>query len=269
MMKLTKDELDVGIATLDRERASAFYRDLIGMRELDPLSMGALGEQSRLQIGNHTLKLYEFARAPEETPGGTERANGIRLLAFLLDDLEGVLERMDMADHPYRRLPLPEDSPFQVAFSNDADGNALELVGLGKPAGERLTARMQIGLTVADIERSRHFYGELLGLREEPEMKLPRSMGVVGNTRYGFVLGATTVKFWSRGDDLPTWSGPPARRTGIRLMTALVEDVDATHEALKERGVSIAAPPSDLENLARIMFVTDPDGNWIEIATPL
>lgn len=267
VLQLEKLELDVGIATRDLPRATGFYRDLLGLEQDEPVSMGPLGTQGRLRVGGHTLKLYDFADAPEETPGGTEKANGMRLLAFLLDDLALVLARFDAAGHPYRRLPLPEGTPFSVAFSSDADGNALELVGLAEPAGDRLTARLQIGLTVADIARSRHFYGELLGLREEPEMRLPRSMGVVGDTRYGFVAGRTTIKLWSRGPGLPTWSGAPGRRTGIRVITGIVDDVDATHERLRARGVTVKVPPADFQGQARIMFVADPDGNWIELAS--
>ena len=100
-------------------------------------------------------------------------------------------------------------------------------------------------------------------------MKLPRSMGVVGNVRYGFQVGRTTVKLWSCGDGLPTWTGAPARRTGIRVMTAFVEDVAAPHRELEALGAPIKAPPSDIGTIARVMFVADPDGNWIEFATPL
>ena len=213
-MELTRPELDVGIATRNSGAALAFYRDVLGFSEIAPLPMGELGAMKRIQVGGHVLKLYDFKNAPEACEGGTEKAIGMRLLAFLLDDLEAVLARFDAHKLPYRRLPLPDDRPFKVAFANDADGNALELVGLGKPAGDKLKARMQIGLTVGDVARSRHFYGQLLGLREEPEMKLPKSMGVVGNVRYGFVAGATTIKFWSRGE-LPVKTGAPGRMTGI------------------------------------------------------
>lgn len=267
-MELIDDELDVSIATPDAARAAAFYRGILGLQELATIEQGALGVRRRLAMGGHRIELLEFARAPEQTEGGTERANGIRLLAFILDDLDGVLARMDEAGHGYRRLPLPEGTPFQVAFSQDADGNALELVGLARPAGDRLTGRLQIGLTVGDIGRSRRFYGEQLGLREEPEMRLPRSMGVVGDTRYGFHAGRTTIKFWSRGPDLPTWSGAPPARTGIRLVTARVADVDAAHAELRARGVDIVQPPAQGDGGARSMFITDPDGNWLEVASP-
>lgn len=267
-MELTRPELDVGVATRNAAAALAFYRDVMGFSEIAPLGMGEMGEMKRLHVGKNVLKLYDFKRAPEPCEGGTDKAIGMRLLAFLLDDLDAVLARFDAQQLPYRRMPLPDDSPFKVAFANDADGNALELVGLGKPAGDKLTARLQIGLTVGDVERSRHFYGQLLGLREEPEMKLPKSMGVVGNVRYGFVAGATTIKFWSRGE-LPVKTGAPGRMTGIRLITAHVADVDASIAALRARGVTIKGEPSDFAGVARVAFIADPDGNWIELAGPL
>jgi catechol 2,3-dioxygenase-like lactoylglutathione lyase family enzyme len=193
----------------------------------------------------------------------------MRLLAFILDDLDAVLARFDAAGLRYDRLALPENTPYRVAFATDADGNALELVGLRAPAGDRLATRMQIGLTVADVQRSRQFYGELLGLPEEPEMKLPASMNTVGNVRYGFVLGKTTIKFWSKGNERPTKTGAPARYTGIRLITAQVQDADAVHAELVGRGVQIKVPPHDFQGLARVFFIADPDGNWIEFASPL
>ena len=268
-MQLTRPELDVGIATRNLAAMRGFYGEVMGFTTLPDQALGALGKMGRIRVGQHILKLYDFAQPPAPTEGGTEKANGIRLLAFLLDDLDAVLSRLDAQKLAYRRLPLPPNTPFSVAFANDPDGNALELVGLAKPGGDALTTRVQIGLTVADIARSRHYYGELLGLREEPEMKLPRSMGVVGDTRYGFLLGSTTIKFWSRGPELPTWSGSPSKRTGLRLITAHVADVDAAHEELVKRGVPIKVAPHDLEGLARVMFIADPDGNWIELAAAL
>jgi catechol 2,3-dioxygenase-like lactoylglutathione lyase family enzyme len=267
-MQLAKQELDVGVATPAAAGALAFYRDLMGFEVLPEVSMGEVGNMRRVRVGNHVIKLYDFARAPERVEGGTDKANGMRLLAFILDDLEGVLARFDAAGHKYTRLPLPDAAKFHVAFASDTDGNALELVGLKAPAGDKLRTRMQIGLTVADVQRSRQFYGEKLGLAEEPEMKLPASMNTVGNVRYGFALGGTTIKFWGKGE-LPTKTGAPARYTGIRLITAHVENTDAVHEQLKSRGVEIKVPPHDFQGLARVMFINDPDGNFIEFASPL
>lgn len=267
-MQLSRPELDVGLATLNLSAAKEFYRDLLGFDELSGLSMGEIGQMARVRAGDHVIKLYDFSRKPERVEGGTDKANGMRLLAFILADFEAVIARLEARGHAYNPLSLPDSSPLRVAFTSDADGNALELVGLkARPSGGFKT-RMQIGLTVSDAQRSRRFYGELLGLKEEPEMKLPASMGTVGNVRYGFQLGTTTIKFWSKGE-VPTKTGAPARYTGIRLITAHVEDTDAVHEQLASRGVEIKVPPHDFQGLSRVMFITDPDGNFIEFASPL
>lgn len=265
-MQLSKPELDVGLATLNMTAAKEFYRDLLGFEELPGLSMGKIGSMARLRAGGHVLKLYDFSRPPEHVSGGTDKANGMRLLAFILDDFEAAIARLDAKGHKHQPLSLPDSSPLRVTFTSDADGNALELVGLKAPPSGGFKTRMQIGLTVSDAQRSRRFYGELLGLKEEPEMKLPASMGTVGNVRYGFQLGSTTIKFWSKGQ-LPTKTGAPARYTGIRLITAHVEDTDAVHAHLESLGVEIKVPPNDFQGLARVMFIADPDGNFIEFAS--
>ena len=267
-MQLSKPELDVGLTTPDVLAATAFYRDVLGFEELPGLSMGEIGKMARLRAGNHVIKLYDFSRPAERVEGGTDKANGLRLLAFILDEFEAVIARLDATGHKYDPLQLPDSSPLRVAFTRDADGNALELVGLKASPNKGWKTRMQVGLTVADVQRSRRFYGELLGLKEEPEMKLPASMGTIGNVRYGFQLGSTTIKFWSKGE-LPTKTGAPARYTGIRLITAHVEDTDAVHEQLASRDVAIKVPPHDFQGLSRVMFITDPDGNFIEFASPL
>jgi glyoxylase I family protein len=262
-MQLAKQELDVGLVTRNVEAQKRFYGEVMGFTILPALPLGEMGTQWRFGIGNHLVKVNDFVQTPEENEGGTGKANGIRLLAFILDDLDGVLARLEAAGMRYNAMPVPEETPYRVAFSSDADGNALELVGLKRPAGDKLATRMQIGLTVSDVERSKRFYGDVLGCPQEPEMRLPKSMSVVGNVRYGFVAGKTTIKFWHMGE-LPTKTGGPGRRTGIRMITAIVDDLDATHEHLRTHDVAIKAAPHDMQGLARVMFAADPDGNWIE-----
>src|SRR5262245_2354877 len=150
-MQFAKRELDVGIATRNAEAQKAFYEEVLGFAPAPEISLGELGRELCTRVGGHTIRFYDFAQPPEPCEGGTDKAIGIRLLAFILDDLDAVLARCDAKGHAYRRMALPDSTPYQVAFSSDADGNALELVGLRKPAGPALTVRMQVGLTVSDI----------------------------------------------------------------------------------------------------------------------
>jgi catechol 2,3-dioxygenase-like lactoylglutathione lyase family enzyme len=262
-MRLAKPELDVGIVSSDAEATCAFYRDVMGFEEVASMPFGTGALQHRFQIGRHVVKINQFAQQPQRQRGGTERAIGIRLLAFILDDLDAVLGRLDAAGRKHSMIPTGELG-YRVAFAKDPEGNVLELVGLHKPAGAKLTSRLQVGLTVANVERSRHFYGKQLGLREEPVMKLAGTGAI--SARYGFVWGSTTIKFWSAGDGLPVESGAPTQRAGLRMFTAMVEDLDEAHSELVSKDVPVRMAPTELPGVARIMFVADPDDNWIELA---
>ncbi|MBW2295620.1 MAG: VOC family protein, partial [Deltaproteobacteria bacterium] len=47
-----------------------------------------------------------------------------------------------------------------------------------------------------------------------------------------------------------------------------VADLDGLRGDLESRGAHTVVAPTRLANGSRIMFVEDPDGNWIEFAEP-
>ena len=75
--------------------------------------------------------------------------------------------------------PVPEFQPVRgsttrVALTTDPDGQPVELIVVPNATTETL-AQIEIGLTVADIERSRTFYREFIGLEEQPPVEGSRS----------------------------------------------------------------------------------------------
>jgi lactoylglutathione lyase len=56
------------------------------------------------------------------------------------------------------------------------------------------------------------------------------------------------------------------RARGYRYLTAQVWDCDAEHAGIVSRGGAEGRPPATLGSTARISFVRDPDGNWLEIS---
>src|SRR4029078_3319998 len=121
----------------------AFYRDVMGLTEQESLPLGKRAVQRRFKVGRRVLKCNCLATPPAREHGGVERAIGMRLLAFILDDLDGLLGRLDAAGKKYSQRPTPESSTYNVAFTKDPDGNVLELVGLKKPAGDSPRAARQ------------------------------------------------------------------------------------------------------------------------------
>ena len=145
----------------------------------------------------------------------------------------------------YRRLSIARpglDAPVERV---DPDGNRVRLV----PPGYEGIVGIAIELGVRDPESFDAFYGGALGF--EP----------VGVHRYRF--GDSLICF--EYDPKAARSGG-MRAPGFRYLTIQVFDVDATHARIVERGGEEAYPPRTLGQTARISFVRDPDGNWIEIS---
>ena len=106
-------------------------------------------------------------------------------------------------------------------------------------------------LFVSDLARSRRFYTELLGLQVLLEENGYLRVGVPDGVHIGMEVG----KPWQIG----------ARGLEINLE---VDDVDAWAARLREHGVPLEMPPSDMPWGARHAFFQDPDGYRLSVFTP-
>ena len=64
----------------------------------------------------------------------------------------------------------------------------------------------------------------------------------------------------SFGAALPKHSGRWEKARGLRYIQYIVRDLHAVSDDAKSSGVKIEQPIFPLGNLARIMFIADPDG---------
>jgi lactoylglutathione lyase len=145
----------------------------------------------------------------------------------------------------YRELRIARDGLAGVRALSDPDGNRLALV----PLGDDGVVGIGVHLAVSDPEAHHRFYRETLEL--EP----------CGSDAYrcgDSVLSFEADPAAKRGGDL--------RGPGFRYITIQVRDVDAEHLGILERGGEEGLAPRTLGKVARISFVCDPDGNWIEIS---
>jgi len=262
-IELSKATLDVGIIVSDLDKAKAFYGDVLGLKPAAPIPLPDGTVITRYTNGTSAIKLRAFPKAAKY-PTAVRKAVGFRLVTFLVDDFDGILARVAAQGTP---APHPMDvghDGMKFTFASDPDGNQIELVSLpsGKTAAE--ADRIQVGLTVADPEKSRAFYGKILGFHEEKPMS-PKSLN--GDLEYIFTAGKSKVKFWKGdGSNLPKHTGNITDALGFRYFTFIVKDVDAVYASAQASGATVAVPPYDLGKLARIMMLADPDGNWVEFA---
>ena len=118
---------------------------------------------------------------------------------------------------------------------------------------------MHFCVNVKDLEKSIHFYRDLLGLRLARRREVPEN-----NAEIVFMLGEGS----DVGIELTHWRDKKDYSEGDYLdhIALGVEDVEALVEELRKKGVEIAMEPFSLKGSEhKIAFIKDPDGIWIEL----
>jgi catechol 2,3-dioxygenase-like lactoylglutathione lyase family enzyme len=231
------------------ERMYEFYGGVLGFKQLSTLNVGNGGGVARFQAGAQELKLTRRVGGRSYEGGGVRAATGLRLLTFFFADEAALTARFAQ-----RELAAPEFKSYRgegrrSALVRDPDGQDVELVILPGATAEQL-ASIEIGLTVADLTRSREFYRRFVGLEELPPVDDER----FGTRKYSYRHGATTIALRSFGNDLPADTGSG----GIQYV---VSDVDFVDVLAKARHVPIDQPLSGLRGFdLRTIWLDDPDG---------
>lgn len=103
-----------------------------------------------------------------------------------------------------------------------------------------------------DLGKVEEFYGEVMGLEKVIDVDFAKVFRVSGGAHFGIVDG-------KRGSMRPTRDKPV-------MFTVVVDDIEAWHERLKERGVEIDQPPKEAPYLKmKTMLFRDPEGYVVEI----
>ena len=113
-----------------------------------------------------------------------------------------------------------------------------------------------ITLRVNEIERAEAFYGGLLGF--ELERKMGRSMAVYRIGEDSIVLVEAETAYNRESKDY--------RVDHFGFFVDTPEQVDEIAAFMKENEVTIISGPANRKN-GRFLFISDPDGNMIEIFT--
>jgi catechol 2,3-dioxygenase-like lactoylglutathione lyase family enzyme len=110
---------------------------------------------------------------------------------------------------------------------------------------------LHAGLLISDLERSKQFYGVILGLKEKhrPAFDFPGAWYDLGECELHLIVTREAL--------LPA-DARPSRDFHVSF---LIDDYDATKQALDRAGVAFREGSSGLAQI----FVRDPDGNLIEL----
>ena len=227
-MELAKRFVDVGIFTNRLDEMRAFYAERIRLPYEEMLPVGGGVRQHRYGLLGSVLKI-NHARDP------------------LPPRIAGGYRKLSISDP---RTPMP-------LLMQDPDGNELELI----PKCQRGVNQIEIHLGVTDEAAFEHFFGEALQAE-----KIDAGRFKLGETIVSIKRDAAAVRAPKSASGTAMDAMATMRAVGMRYMTIQVRDVDAEHRRFISMGVWEGAAPVSLGAVARISFIRDPDGNFIEIS---
>jgi lactoylglutathione lyase len=227
-IELAKPCVDVGLFTNRLDEMRAFYGERIGLPFEEMLPLGGGVRQYRFGLRGSVLKI-NHSRDP------------------LPPRVAGGYQRLVIAD---QRLPMP----MRLA---DPDGNEVELT----PTGRGGIRQIEVHLAVSDEARFARYFGEVIGCE-----RLEAGRYRLGETILSFSLDQAAHRIEDPTPVNAAEAIAAMRAVGFRYITIQVRDCDGAHRRLIEAGAAQGAPPVTLGTVARISFVRDPDGNWVEIS---
>ena len=136
-----------------------------------------------------------------------------------------------------------------------------------------------IGITVSNIEISKRFYGEILGLQFRGDMVMK---GEATDSLFGMEDCVVKVAYFSVGDNspkvelieflnhLPLVNKSQLNRLSISELCFDVEDIDNFTEKLRSKGVEFFSKPQYFDlttqgfGYSKAVYLKDPDGNILE-----
>jgi hypothetical protein len=227
-----------------------FYGPVLGFRQLDTITFNNSngGGVARFQAGAQELKLTRRTPNRQYQPGGVTNATGLRLLTFFFADEQLLADRFKQHGYPPPKFAAVPGTDRRSALVTDPDGQAVELVVVPNASADTL-GRIEVGITCADLAKSRAFYRSFVGLEELP----PADDWRFQTKKYSFRHGSTTVTLRSFGM-LPADTGSG----GIQYVVSNVDIVDALAKA---RDVPVDQPLRGLANYSlRTIWLDDPSG---------
>lgn len=231
----------------ERARMIEFYGEVLGLRQLPSVALGGGNEMILFAIGSGQVKLQATPAASQYPNGAIKDVTGLRVLTFFYPDEAALTARFAAKGYPAPSF-APRAGGGRTAFVLDPEKQWVELVVTpGAPA--ETYRRLEVGITAADLEKSRAFYRSFVGLEELPPVQDP----VLGTTRYPFRHGDTTINVWSFG------AGLPANKSSAGIQY-VVSDVEAVDVKAKAERVTIDRPLGMFGQGLRTIWLSDPDG---------
>jgi glyoxylase I family protein len=124
-----------------------------------------------------------------------------------------------------------------------------------------------VNMVVSDLDRTLHFYVDLVGFRLKVRKQTPNG----GQVAFIETKGAQLEIFQPKEKPRTPARLVPRDEAGIGHIALTVDDVDETYRRLSAAGVEFTEKPRlaiNKEILYQVAFCKDPDGMLVEFGSP-
>jgi catechol 2,3-dioxygenase-like lactoylglutathione lyase family enzyme len=227
-----------------------FYVNALALRSLNPIQLTSSQQMILTGVGSGQVKLSAGQQGDRlyNLEGGYAGGTGIRFLVFSYPDADLVTYRFREAGFAPPQFVRREDG-LQQALVRDPGGFDIVIL-VNRSARDHSDDGVGIGIHVSDLEASRAFYRDFVGLEELDPVEAP----VLGTTLYPYAHAETTIMLYHMGENLPADTGS----AGIQYV---VSDAPYVAAMADHRGVTVETPLNRLRGFdLTTVWLNDPDG---------
>lgn len=228
-----------------------FYTEALALRSLSPIQLTSTQQMILTGVGSGQIKLSAGQQGDRSynLEGGYRGGTGIRFLMLRYPDSAIVQRRFREAGFPAPEFTVREDGIRQALVQDPAGLDIVILVARG--ALDHADDGVGVGISVSDLEASRAFYRDFVGLEELEPVPAP----VMGLIFYPYRHGETILMLYQlQGENLPADTGS----SGIQYVVSDAALVDARARA---RDIAVETPLNRLRGFdLTTIWLNDPDG---------
>jgi len=233
------------------EEMVKFYTEALALRSLSPIQLTATQQMILTGVGSGQIKLSAGTQGNRkyDLEGGYAGGTGIRFFVLSYPDYQAVQQRFEAAGFPAPEFVARADGIRQALVT---DPGGFQIVILAKPGWkDHSDGGVGVGINVSDLDKSRAFYREFVGLDELGEVPAP----VLGTTLYPYRHKETTLFLYHLGDN----QHPDNGSAGIQYVVRDTPMIDA--KAKHRGGIAVETPLNKLAGFDLVtVWLNDPDG---------
>lgn len=227
-----------------------YYTEALALRSLSPIQLTASQQMLLTGVGSGQIKLSAGQQGDRkyDLSGGYQGGTGVRFFVLSYPDAAVVTKRFTDTGFAAPAFTDQGDGT-QAAMVTDPSGFQIQLI-IRPDAKDGSNDGVGVGINTSDLEKSRAFYREFVGLDELP----PVQDKLLGITKYPYRHKETTLYLYHSGQNLSADNGS----AGIQYVVRDAPLVDAKGKA---RHVAVETPLNKLRGFDLItVWLNDPDG---------